>query len=192
MTAPPVNHDSYPDSLIRRVLEQVKTVAMVGASGNHIRPSFFVLKYLLARGYRVVPVNPGAAGTEILGQQVYASLADIPFAVDMIDIFRASEQARPIVEAALALTPRPKVIWMQLGIRNDDAARLAEAEGLTVIMNRCPKIEIGRLSSEISWFGVNSRTLSAKRAPIPTAGMQRLSLQRESIAAPSAKIPDPT
>jgi uncharacterized protein len=173
-----MNHDSYPDSYIRGILNAVKTIAMVGASVNEVRPSYFVFKYLLERGYRMIPVNPGTAGRELLGQRIYARLADIPEPIDMVDIFRAAEHTPAIVQEAIALSPRPKVIWMQLGIRNDRAAALAEAAGMQVVMNRCPKIEYGRLSSEIAWMGVNTRTLSSKRAA--TTGVQRLSLQRVS------------
>lgn len=175
-----MNHDSYNDGYIRGILNTVKTIAMVGVSPKVNRPSYFAFKYLLERGYRMIPVNPGQAGGELLGQKVYAKLADIPEPVDMVDIFRASEHALGVVKEALALTPKPQVIWMQLGVRNDEAAALAEAAGVKVVMNRCPKIEYGRLSSEISWMGVNSRTLSSKRAPIPTQGM-RLSLNRVSF-----------
>jgi predicted CoA-binding protein len=171
-----MNHDRYPDSYIRGILNGVKTVAMVGISPKENRPSYFAFKYLLERGYRMIPVNPGQAGQRILGQKVYARLADIPEPVDMVDIFRASEHVLPVVREALALNPKPKVIWMQLTIRNDEAAALAEAEGLQVVMNRCPKIEYGRLSSEISWMGVNSRTLSSKRAQRLGSGVQRMSL----------------
>ncbi len=157
---------TYPDSLIRKILTTSKVIAMVGASSNEARPSFFVLKYLLERGFRVHPVNPGLAGKEIHGRTVYASLADIPEPIDMVDIFRAAEAAPGIVAEALALTPPPSVIWMQLGVISEEARALAEGAGLTVIMNRCPKIEYGRLSSEIGWMGVNSRTISAKRAPL--------------------------
>src|SRR5207237_3676054 len=111
-----------------------------------------------------------------------ARLSDIPEPVDMVDIFRASKFAVPIVEEALTLNPRPHVIWMQLTVRNDEAAALAEAAGLKVVMNRCPKIEYGRLSSEIGWIGVNSRTLSSKRAPLLGKGVQRMSLNRSSVA----------
>jgi uncharacterized protein len=176
-----MNHDSYSDQYIRGILNTVKTIAMVGASVNTIRPSYFAFKYLLERGFRMIPVNPGHAGQELLGQRIYARLADIPEAVDMVDIFRPSQYASGIVQEALALGPRPQVIWMQLGIRSDEAAALAEAAGLRVVMNRCPKIEYGRLSSEIAWMGVNTRTISAKRAA-PTGGIQRLSLQRTSTA----------
>ena len=161
-----MNHDSYPDSYIRGILNTVKTIAMVGFSPKENRPSYFVFKYLRERGYRMIPVNPGQAGKEILGQKVYAKLGDIPEPVDMVDIFRGSEYVMPVVQEALTLTPKPKVIWMQLTVRNDEAAKLAEAAGLKVVMNRCPKIEYGRLSSEIAWIGVNSRTLSSKRAQI--------------------------
>jgi predicted CoA-binding protein len=174
-----MNHDNYPDSYIRGILNSVKTVAMVGFSPNVTRPSYFVFKYLLDRGYRVIPVNPGQAGKEVLGQKVYAKLSDVPEPIDMIDIFRASAHVMPIVEDALALAPKPKVIWMQLTIRNDEAAALAEAAGIQVVMNRCPKIEYGRLSSEISWLGVNSRTLSSKRAQILGKGVQRMGLDKK-------------
>jgi predicted CoA-binding protein len=177
-----MNHDSYDDGTIRGILNTVKTIAVVGVSQKVVRPSYFVFKYLMERGYRMIPVNPGQAGGELLGQKVFATLADIPEPVDMVDIFRNSDAALGVVQEALALDPKPRVIWMQLGVRNDDAARLAEDAGLKVVMNRCPKIEYGRLSSEISWLGVNSRTLSAKRAPLLGKGLQRMSLQRETLA----------
>jgi predicted CoA-binding protein len=176
------NHDNYPDSTIRGILNTVKTIAMVGVSPKDNRPSYFAFKYLLERGYRMIPVNPGQAGKDLLGQKVYAKLADIPQPVDMVDVFRASQHALPVVQEALAMQPRPGVIWMQLGVRNDEAAALAEAAGLKVIMNRCPKIEYGRLSSEIGWIGVNSRTISSKRAPLLGKGVQRMSLNRTSMA----------
>ena len=171
-----MNHDNYPDSYIRGILNTVKTIAMVGISPKDNRPSYFVFKYLLERGYRMIPVNPGQVGKEILGQKVYAKLSDIPEPVDMVDIFRASEHATPIVQLAIELKPKPQVIWMQLTVRNDAAAQLAEQAGMKVVMNRCPKIEYGRLSSEISWIGVNSRTLSSKRAQILGKGVQRMGL----------------
>lgn len=170
-----MNHDSYSDAYIRDILDGVKTIAMVGASANTVRPSYFVLKYLLSKGYDVIPINPGQAGKEILGQTVHASLADVPVAIDMIDIFRNSEAAGAVVEEALRLSPLPKVIWMQLSVRNDAAARLAEDKGLKVVMDRCPKIEYGRLSGEIGWTGVNSRNLSAKR-PVLKSGYQHRGL----------------
>ncbi len=179
-------HDFYSDSHIRGILDSVKTIAMLGASANNARPSYFVFKYLLERGYRMIPVNPGLAGTALVGQPFYARLADIPEPVDMVEVFRGSRHARMVVEETLAMTPRPRVIWMQLGVRDDDAAKLAEAHGLTVVMNRCPKIEYGRLSSEIGWIGVNSRTLTSKRPPLPDRGVQRLSLGRStSVGAPT-------
>jgi predicted CoA-binding protein len=181
----PMDHDNYPDSYIRGILNTVKTIAMVGVSPKDNRPSYFAFKYLLERGYRMIPVNPGQAGKEFLGQKVYARLADIPEPVDMVDIFRASPYAPGIVDEALALKPRPQVIWMQLGIRNDEAAAKAEAAGLKVVMNRCPKIEYGRLSSEIAWMGVNTRTISAKKGQIATGNVQRLSLQRPTLAGGS-------
>jgi predicted CoA-binding protein len=174
-----MNHDSYPDTYIRGILNTVKSIAMVGASAKENRPSYFAFKYLLERGYNMIPVNPGHAGHDMLGQPTYARLADIPEPIDMIDIFRPSRHALPIVQEALALNPRPRVVWMQLGIRNDEAAALAEANNIKVVMNRCPKIEYGRLSSEIAWMGVNTRTISSKKA-VASGGIQRLSLDRTS------------
>jgi len=177
-----MTHDGYDDGYIRGILNTVKTIAMVGVSAKESRPSYFAFKYLLERGYRMIPVNPGLAGGALLGQKVYARLADIPEPVDMVDIFRASPYAVGIVEESLKMQPRPRVVWMQLSIRNDAAAALAEASGLKVVMNRCPKIEYGRLSSEISWMGVNSRTLTSKRAQISGRGIQRMSLNRTTTA----------
>ena len=134
---------------------------MVGASPNWNRPSFFAMKYLQNKGYRVIPVNPVAAGQEILGEKVYASLKEVPEKVDMVDIFRNSAAAGPIVDEAIAIGA--PVVWMQLGVRNDAAAARAEAAGLTVVMNRCPKIEYGRLHGELSWGGINSGIISSKR-----------------------------
>ncbi len=178
-----MNHDSYSDAYIRGILNTVKTIAMVGASDKENRPSYFVFKYLLERGYNMIPVNPGRAGRDLLGRRIYARLADIPEPIDMVDIFRASPHVPPVVQEALALSPRPQVIWMQLGVRNDDAAALAEANGLKVVMNRCPKIEYGRLSSEIGWMGVNTRTISSRRGV--GGGIQRLTLDRPTAAGGS-------
>ena len=171
-----MNHDGYQDSYIRGILNTVKTIAMVGISPKDNRPSYFAFKYLLERGYHMIPVNPGQAGKEILGQKVYANLSEIPEPIDMVDIFRASQFVMPVVEEALKLKPKPQVIWMQLSVRNDEAAVLAEANGMKVVMDRCPKIEYGRLSSEISWMGINSRTLSSKRAQNYGGGFQRMGL----------------
>jgi len=176
-----MNHDAYPDTYIRGILNTVKTIAMVGISPKDVRPSYFAFKYLLERGYRMIPVNPGQAGGEILGRPVYAKLSQIGEPIDMVDIFRAPQYALAIVEEALALKPRPQVIWMQLGVRNDEAARLAEAAGLKVVMDRCPKIEYGRLSAEIGWMGVNTRMLTSKRAKLG-GGIQRMALNRVTMA----------
>jgi uncharacterized protein len=161
MPAAKVDHDNYTDAYLRDVLKRVKTIAMVGASPNWNRPSFFAMKYLQYKGYRVIPVNPTAAGQEILGERVYASLKEIPDKVDMVDIFRNSAAAGPIVDEAIAIAA--PVVWMQLGVRNDAAASRAEAAGITVVMNRCPKIEYGRLHGELSWGGINSGIISSKR-----------------------------
>ena len=138
---------------------------MVGASPNWVRPSNFVMKYLLGKGYRVIPVNPVAAGQEILGQRTYARLSDVPGPVDMVDIFRASDAAGAIVDEAIGVAPEKaiSVVWMQLGVRDDAAARRAEAAGIVAIMDHCPKIEYGRLFGELSWCGVNTGIISAKR-----------------------------
>jgi uncharacterized protein len=183
-----MNHDAYPDNYVRGILNTVKTIAMVGASEKQNRPSYFAFKYLLERGYRMIPVNPGQAAKTLLGQKIYARLTDIPEPIDMVDIFRSSQYALPIVQEALSLRPRPQVIWMQLGVRSDEAAALAEANGIKAIMNRCPKIEYGRLSSEIAWIGVNTRTLSSKKAPI--GGIQRMSLNRTSTRGGATEAAD--
>ena len=184
-----MNHDAYPDDYIRAILNSVRVIAMVGASPVDVRPSYFAFKYLVQRGYDMIPVNPGHVGKTLLGRPFVASLSEIGRPIDMIDIFRNSSHIMPVVDEALTLSPLPKVIWMQLGARDDAAAVKAEAVGLKVVMNRCPKIEWGRLSSEISWMGVNSRTISAKRAPIPTQGM-RLSLNRMSLGGGATTASD--
>ncbi len=176
-----MDHNSYTDEYIAGILHEAKSFAMVGASANTVRPSYFVLKYLLAKGYRVFPVNPGLTGKEIQGLKVFASLEEIEEPVDVVDIFRNSEAALGIVSHALALKDELgiKVIWMQLGVRNDDAAHLAEAAGLKVVMNRCPKIEYGRLSGEISWTGVNNRVISSRKPIILGSGYQQLSIRKQ-------------
>jgi hypothetical protein len=155
----------YADDLIKSVLRSTKVIAMVGASDNEVRPSYFAMMYLLAKAYVIRPVNPGLAGKEILGQRVYASLKEVPAPIDMVDIFRASEAAPGIVKEALAEKDRLglKTIWMQLGVINEDAAEMARAAGLTAIMDRCPKIEYGRLSGEISWMGVNRKVIDNRK-----------------------------
>ena len=178
-----MNHDTYSNDHISGILRSVKTVAVVGASANDVRPSFFVMKYLLDKGYRIVPVNPGQAGKTILGQTVYARLADIPDPVDMVDIFRPSSAVSGIVDEVLAMMPLPSVVWMQLTVRDDEAAARAEAAGITVVMNRCPKIEYARLSGEIGWNGVNSRVISSRK-PILRAGYQSFGIR---AAGPKGK-----
>ena len=173
-----MNHDSYDDAYIGGILNSVKTMAIVGASANDVRPSFFVQKYLLKKGFDVYPVNPSQVGNEILGRKVYARLAEVPVALDMVDIFRASDAVPDIVDEVLQLDPLPKVIWMQLTVRNDEAAALAEAAGIKVVMNRCPKIEYGRLSGEIAWTGVNSGVLSSKK-PVMRSGFQSFGIRQK-------------
>jgi predicted CoA-binding protein len=156
---------TYSNAELLAILRATRTIAMVGASPKWNRPSYFAMKYLQEKGYRVIPVNPGHAGKVILGEKVYASLADIPEQIDMVDIFRNAQAAGPIADEAIALAEDKgiKVVWMQLGVINHDAAGRARAAGLTVVMDRCPKIEFGRLHSELSWGGFNSGIISAKR-----------------------------
>jgi predicted CoA-binding protein len=145
---------------------------MVGASPNEVRPSYFAMKYLLDKGFKIIPVNPGQAGKEILGQKVYARVSDLPPSVDMVDIFRNSDAAGPITDEVIANKDRlgVRILWMQLGVINEAAAKRAEAAGLTVIMNRCPKIEYGRLSGEIGWYGVNRRVIDNRKPAAFSAG----------------------
>jgi predicted CoA-binding protein len=177
-----LNHESYPPEYIRQILQSVRTIAIVGASDNPVRPSYLVMKYLIDKGYEVIPVNPGLAGGTILGRPVYGCLKDIPGTLDMIDIFRNSEAAGEITDEALALRKRPNVIWMQLSVRNDAAAARAEEAGIQVVMNRCPKMEYGKLSGEWAWVGGNSGLLSSRRQTLHESGrLQSLGLgPRES------------
>src|SRR5204863_3986811 len=187
----------YSDAKIRSILERVRTIAMVGASSNWNRPSYFVMKYLQGKGYRVIPVNPGIAGQMLLGEQAYASLRDIPEPVDMVDVFRPARDAPAIVEDAIAIGAR--VVWMQLGIRNDDAAAKAEEAGIEVIMNRCPKIEFGRFGGELSWSGVNSGIIRnrppepplARRAKQQPAASHNLTYGFETRAIHAGAAPGP-
>jgi predicted CoA-binding protein len=155
----------YPDALIKQILRTVKIIAMVGASGNSIRPSYFAMMYLLNKGYKVIPVNPSMAGKEILGQTVYASLKDVPAPVDMVDVFREASFAPDIARETIAEKDRlgVKVFWMQLGVISPEAEKIAADAGLTVIMNRCPKIEHGRFSGEMGWLGVNRKVIDNRK-----------------------------
>ncbi|MER8484462.1 CoA-binding protein [Mesorhizobium sp. M1322] len=173
-----MNHDAYDNAYIAGILNSVKTIAMVGASANDVRPSYFVLKYLLGKGFSVFPINPGQAGKEILGRMAYSRLADVPEPIDMIDVFRGSAAVPGVVDEVLRLDPLPKVIWMQLGVRHDEAAARAEAAGIKVVMNRCPKIEYGKLSGEIGWTGVNSGVLSSKK-PLMRPGFQSFGVRQK-------------
>ncbi len=155
---------TYSDEYIRGILRRTHVIAMVGASPYWNRPSYFVMKYLQKKGYRVIPVNPRAVGEEILGEPVIASLKDIGSPIDMVDIFRSGKAAGPITDEAIAIGA--KCVWMQIGVRNDEAAARAAAAGLDVVMNRCPKIEYSRLCGELSWLGMNSHVISSKRRRI--------------------------
>lgn len=172
-----IDHDAYSDAYIQDILLNTKTVAMVGASANIARPSYFVLKYLLQKGYQVSPVNPRYAGKEILDQACYETLQDIPHQIDMVDIFRGSNAALAITREAIKIGA--KYIWMQLEVRNDEAAKLAEEAGLKVVMNRCPKIEFARLSGEIGWAGINSGQISSAKPKLAAKGFQSFVLNKK-------------
>ena len=152
----------YPDWQIRRILRDVNTVAMVGASTTWNRPSYFAMKYMQDKGYRVIPVNTRAAGETLLGKEVVASLKDITEPIDMVDIFQRSERVPPVVDEAIEVGA--KIVWMQLSVRHDEAAKKAEDAGLTVIMDRCPKIEFARLSGELGWSGINTKVITSRRS----------------------------
>ncbi len=168
-----MNHDTYDDAYIAGILHDVGTIAMVGASADAHRPSYFAMKYLLAKGYRVIPVNPTLAGSSVLGQPAAAALVDIVGTVDMVDIFRNSDAALEVTRQAITAKDRLgiKIVWMQLGVRSDTACSEAEAAGLRVVMNRCPKIEYARLSGEIGWAGVDKGSISSRR-PVRGPGLQ--------------------
>ena len=152
----------YSDQMLRDVLKRVKTVAVVGVSMNPVRPSYYVARYLSLKGYRVIPVNPGSAGQELFGETVIGSLSEIKDPVDMVDIFRRSDAVPPIVDEALETFPDLDVIWMQIGVEHAQAAAKAEARGVTVIQNRCPKIEYQRLFGELRMAGFNTGVISSK------------------------------
>ena len=157
----------YSDDLIKSILRSTRTIAMVGASGNEMRPSYFAMKYLLDKGFVIHPINPGMAGKKILGQTVYASLKDVPAPVDMVDIFREAKYAPQIARETLAEKDRlgVHVLWMQLGVISEEAEKIGKDAGLTVIMDRCPKIEHGRFSGELGWMGVNRGIIDNRRSP---------------------------
>ncbi|MDG3064443.1 CoA-binding protein [Thauera mechernichensis] len=144
---------------LRRVLRESRTIAVVGLSADWFRPSYFAAKYMQERGYRIIPVNPKYA--EILGEKCYPDLASIPEPVDMVDVFRKSADALPIAEQAIAIGA--KSLWLQIGVINEEAKQKAEAAGLTVVMDRCVKIEYARLFGGLGWFGVNTKVISSRR-----------------------------
>jgi predicted CoA-binding protein len=164
-----MNHDAYPDDYIRGILTSVKSIAMVGASPVDVRPSYFAFKYLVQRGYDMIPVNPGHVGKSLLGRPFVGSLAEIGRPIDMVEIFRSSVHIMPVVDEALKLSPLPKVIWMQLGGRDDAAAAKAEAAGMKVVMNRCPKIEWGCRRRFPGWASIPAPFLPSVRRSRPKA-----------------------
>lgn len=173
-----VEHDYYSDAHMRGVLTSVKSIAIIGASANEVRPSFFVAKYLASKRYQIFPINPGRAGSTIAGAMAYASLTELPAPVDMVDIFRRADAVPAIAEEILAMEVLPKVVWMQLAIRDDASAEKLEKAGITVIQDRCPKIEYARLCGEIGWMGFNRRTISSKK-PKLAQGFQHFNLGKK-------------
>lgn len=151
----------YPDELLLEILATSRTIAMVGASPNWNRPSFFAMRYLQRKGYRVIPVNPRALDAPILDEPVFPDLASVPVPVDIVDVFRRPEDTPGIAREAVAIGA--KVLWLQLGVRSEAAAAIAAAGGLTVIQDRCAKIEYGRLAGELAWGGINTRIITSRR-----------------------------
>lgn len=154
--------ETYTDPFLRDILRRTKVIAVVGVSTNPVRPSYYVARYLSLKGFKVIPVNPVAAGEVLFGQTVRASLSEIEAPVDMVDIFRRSDHVPPIVEEAMAAFPTLKTVWMQIGVVNEEAAAAAQAKGIDVIMNRCPKIEYQRLFGELRMGGFNTGVISSK------------------------------
>ena len=169
------DHDTYSDEHLRNVLRSVRSIAVVGASSNSNRPSSFVTRYMGQKGYRMVPVNPGHPGEQIAGFTASASLAELEEPVDMVDVFRRIEALPEVTDEILAMSVLPKVVWFQLGLRDDEIAGRLEAAGITVIQDRCPKIEYARLCGEIGWTGFNRRTISARK-PKLAKGFQAFTL----------------
>lgn len=155
--------ETYDPRHIADVLRSVRTIAVVGASSNPQRPSSFVIADLSKKGYDVVPINPGQAGGIIMGLPCYGTLADVPRPIDMVDVFRRADAVPGVLDEALALDPQPGVLWLQLGVVHPAAATRARAAGMTVIQDRCPKIEYGRLSGESGRMGIASGVISARR-----------------------------
>lgn len=153
---------NYSDALLKQILTRTKRIAVVGVSLNPVRPSYYVARYLGLRGYEVIPVNPMHAGAQVFGQHVRAALSEIEGGVDMVDIFRRSEAVPEVVDEALACFPKLQTIWMQIGVEHAEAAALAEARGVTVIQNRCPKIEYQRLFGELRMGGFATGVISSK------------------------------
>ena len=153
---------TYSDAFLRDILKRTKTVAVVGVSTNPVRPSYYVARYLSLKGFTVIPVNPGHAGKTLFGAQIVGALSDITVPVDMVDIFRRSEAVPPIVDEALDVLPDLQTIWMQIGVEHAEAAAKAEARGMDVVMNRCPKIEYQRLFGELRMGGFNTGVISSK------------------------------
>ena len=152
----------YSDDFLKTLLRRARRIAVVGVSMNPVRPSYYVARYLSLKGYQVVPVNPGHAGEQLFGTTVVGSLADIEGPVDMVDVFRRPEHVPPIVDEALALFPQLQTVWLQIGVVHEGAAATAQARGVDVVMDRCPKIEYQRLFGELRMGGFATGIISAK------------------------------
>ncbi len=176
-----MDHSQYSQYYIRDILNAVHTIAIVGASANPFRPSYMAMMYMQQKGYRAIPINPGLAGKEIRGERVFGSISDVDVPIDMVDIFRNAEAAGQITDEALELTPLPQVIWMQLSVTNPEAARKAEDAGLKVVMNRCPKMEYGKLCGEWGWMGANSGRITARRGTITGDRIQSLGISKAVV-----------
>lgn len=153
---------SYSDAFLKQILRRTRVIAVVGVSLNPVRPSYYVARYLSLRGFRVIGVNPGHAGAQLFGETVRSSIAELPPEVDMLDLFRRSEAVGPLVDEALEHLPGLRTVWMQIGVENAEAAARAEARGIDVVMNRCPKIEYQRLHGELRMGGFNTGVISSK------------------------------
>ena len=152
----------YPDSFLKQILTRTRVIAVVGVSPNPVRPSYFVARYMSLKGFRIIPVNPGHAGSTLFGETVRASLAECPAEVDMVDIFRRSDHVPPLVDEALAHLPALRTIWLQIGVTHPESAARAQGRGIDVVQDRCPKMEYQRLFGELRMGGINTGIISSR------------------------------